>query len=90
MKKKILVLIGGMILTALMLININYANEDSGGDFSLSAIISSAIAWDGESGEGELCTSQTWCSLHYTTETVNGKDWCCSQNVVNEQGKAKL
>lgn len=90
MKKKILVSIGGIVLTALMFININYATGDSGGDFSLSSIIRSAIAWDGETGGGELCTSQTSCLMHYTTETLNGQDWCCSQNVVNAQGKAKL
>ncbi len=40
-------------------------------------------------GVPENCSSEYFCSMHYTTLNDNGVTYCCSKNVVQAQGRCK-
>ncbi|MGV8139593.1 MAG: hypothetical protein AB2L20_30725 [Mangrovibacterium sp.] len=93
MKKKMLSIIGSLVIIALMVFNTQFTNNANDGSFTLSSLMQQAFATDGEGGGDytpESCTSTTYCLMHYTTLTNSkGQVFCCSKNVTNEQGKAK-
>jgi len=91
MKKKIAFLISSLSLVGLMFFNGQFAiNEGISNNITLNSIIVQAFAGGGETYIPESCTSSTWCLMHYTDEVDSqGRTYCCSQFVQNEQGKAK-